>query len=255
MSNTSTVAPVADTGVAMPLIPVIDWVYSYYDTPTTAALRRAADGLGAAVFASRDRTTRIEQIEALVGYTLVQQICRDGNPGKAQRVTSDFAEAVGPARRALAVFRNAMSAMCKLGVKTPLGSVQAVSQECFVEIVKLLVDAAQLRAFSQIARLTSSGLTPEQAAEKIKSAKADKADKAFAEKAKMAGYIAAADVVTFNASESAECMRLQGLLDEAEGARVSLAEQNKGLRLRVTELAAAAAAAPKRQRQRAAAAA
>jgi hypothetical protein len=197
---------------------------------TTATLKKSAELIGDSVFSGKDRVTRLIQLECLIGYMVVQQIARDGNPSKAGNLILKYQNSTGAIQKGLKAFSHAVACMKKLGVKTPMGEVQTIAQTAYTTMAGILVDAAAIRAATAIGKLTASGLTPEQASEKLAADKKAKSDKAFSDKAKEAGFIHESQVVTFAAAESAECVRLQALLDAAYAANQNMLETMAALR-------------------------
>jgi protein involved in polysaccharide export with SLBB domain len=225
MLNTVVSAP-----AAAPAINAVAWESAYYLAPSTSALKKIADTLGDSIFAAKNRETKIEQIEQLIGYTIVMQVGRDGNDSKAGALMLKHSSATGASKKALNIYAHAIATAKKQGVKTPMADLCAIAQGCYAGMVALLVDGAAIRAATQIGKLTAAGLTPEQAGEKLAAEKAEKAAKAFSDKAVAAGFIHESQVVTFAAAESAECVRLQALLDAAYAANQNMLETMAALR-------------------------
>ena len=167
------------------------------------------------MFLLKDRDSTLDYVVSMMAYPLGNQVFQNGRSDAANEVIALINVVKRGELKAVQAFNHALAVLSKDGVKTSSELFQETMQACFVAMTSNLVDSAIINKISKIEAVAKfSGLTQEQAAQKIADDRKTKSEKAFADKVKNAGFIHESKIQTFNELESARIQELIKLLDD-----------------------------------------
>lgn len=211
-------------------------VWSEYLGASAKVLARTVDNSADMLFGKDNRLAKVGMLESLIGYFLINQIAKSGQPAKVDAFVAKYSACKGGKLKALDALRTARVKLVNMGVHAPESDKLECAQVCYADMVAHMIDAGVIRQAAKLAAvMTEKNVSEEEAKKLIEEAKKAKAENTFNEKAKEAGFIHESQVKTFNELESARIQDLLKQLDDMREENQRTVEVQKALRAQLAD--------------------